>query len=116
MELIEQRGWAAREDNPGVAQVAAALDVYREIGLDIESVLGPFVEAAETVAHQEVEYVMTAGTSERMAEIVALGTILGDSLLAGLRRIAHESISRLRFGVSDLPGSDAHPPAPGAAT
>ena len=34
-----------------------------------------------------------------MTETVIIGTVLGDSLLAGLRRMAHENVSRTVFPV-----------------
>lgn len=102
--LMRDRGWTAHAQNPGIAQTADVLDRYAEIGRDdLAEVLDRYADAADIVADADLRSVAASGTRERMAETVVVGTVLGDGLIAGLRRIAQEHLSRHRY---------PRPPAP----
>lgn len=98
-ELATSRGWAIRDDDPAVAIAAAALDAYAEIGRDdLADALAAYAEAAERIAVADLERTLASGSRERMVESAVVGTIIGDRLIAGLRRIAQQSRSREIFG------------------
>lgn len=98
--LVREHGWRVGDDNPGLAQVALAFDAYAAIGReDLIGVLPRYSDAAQIVAEADLDIVAaTADDRQRTAETVVVGTVLGDRLLAGLRRIAQEHVSRRRYG------------------
>ncbi len=70
--------------------------------------LAPYAEAADLVAAADLAAVAAAPSEAEMTTVVVVGTVLGDALFAGLRRIAQEAESFRRF---PLPEGT---PAPGA--
>lgn len=87
------------------------LDTYANLGLGrLNEVLKHYAQAADLVAHADLEAVADAPDETEMTNVVVVGTVLGDALFAGLRRIAQEAESFRRF---PLPEGT---PAPGAAT
>lgn len=97
-ELIGRRGWAVHPGNPGLASVAGVLAAYDRLGRsDLVSVLDRFADAAEIVAEADLDAVAAAEGRDRQAETVVVGTLLGDVLFAGLRRLAQESAALARY-------------------
>ena len=92
--LLAERGWAVTPENPGRHGAARVLDALA--GLDRANVvdqLGAYADAAERIARADLTAVGAAGDLADMAETVVVGTILGDTLIASLRRIAQEHVS-----------------------
>lgn len=97
-ELCARRGWNVHGSNPGLAMAARVLDAYAQLGRDdLLATLDAYADAADTVARADLAAVSSAGGITDMTDVVVIGTVLGDSLLAGLRRIAQESESQRRF-------------------
>lgn len=111
-ELCERHGWRVYPNNPGLALAARVLNTYAELGVDVitDEVLEPYAEAADIVAAADLAAVGAAPSEVEMTTVVAVGTVLGDALFAGLRRIAQEAESFRRF---PLPEGT---PAPGTTT
>lgn len=110
-ELCEARGWRVYPNNPGLALAARVLDTYAALGQQrLHAVLGPYADAAGLVAGADLAAVAAAPDETEMTNVVVVGTVLGDALFAGLRRIAQEAESLRRFPLPE--GA----PAPGAAT
>ncbi|WP_353987227.1 MerR family transcriptional regulator [Ruicaihuangia caeni] len=96
--VMQERGWKAHPGNPGIQLAAGVLDAYDSIGRpDLADTLPRYAEAADIVAEADLDAVERSGDRDRMAEAVIVGTALGDTLLAGLRRIAQESQSVRRY-------------------
>lgn len=115
-ELCERRGWRVHPNNPGLALAARVLDTYAELGLEsiTTAVLEPGADAAQLVASADLAAVASAAPDiAAMTRVVAVGTVLGDSLLAGLRRIAQEAESFRRFPLPE--GAPAPAPITAAA-
>lgn len=112
-ELCERQGWQVYPNNPGLVMAARVIDTYAELGVDIitEAVLAPYAEAANLVAAADLAAVASAPNEAEMTTVVAVGTVLGDALFAGLRRIAQEAESFRRFPLPDgtPPPSDLDP-------
>lgn len=92
--LLAERGWAVTPDNPGRHGAARVLDALA--GLDRSNVvdqLEHYADAAERIAQADLAAVGAAGDLPAMAETVVVGTVLGDTLLASLRRLAQEHVS-----------------------
>jgi len=108
-ELCLRRGWNVHRGNPGLATAAAVLDAYVQLDrADLLLTLDAYADAADTVARSDLGAVSGAGDITAMTDIVVIGTVLGDSLLSGLRRIAQESESQRRFSAppASLAGSE----------
>lgn len=114
-ELAASRGWCVHDRDAAVAIAAAALDAYAEIGReDLASALAAYAEAVERIAAADLELTLNAGARDRMVESAVVGTVVGERLLAGLRRIAQRSRSHeVLGGPGEAPGpagEDAHEP------
>ncbi|MEP6480001.1 MAG: MerR family transcriptional regulator [Rhodoglobus sp.] len=92
--IVTARNWTVAPDNPGRAMAARVIDSYVELGHEeLLSVLPDYAEAASIIARVDLAAVGMSDTRAAMAETVVVGTVLGDALLAGLRRMAQESVS-----------------------
>ncbi len=109
--LCESRGWRVYPNNPGLPLAARVLDTYAALGLGhiSDTVLDRYAQAADLVAAADLASVAAVDELTEMTRTVAAGTVLGDTLLAGLRRIAQEAESFRRFPLPD--GA----PAPGTS-
>ncbi len=94
LDLCRRRGWNVHSNNPGLAQAARVLDTYSALGHDrLHAVLDDYAEAADRVAGADLAAVASAPDRDEMTNVVIVGTVLGDALFAGLRRIAQEAES-----------------------
>lgn len=95
-ELVRAQGWVVEDGNPGVSQAAAVLDGWVAVGRkDLFDGLPEYARAADTIARADLALVWPdAADRDRSAETVVVGTVLGDALVAGLRRIAQEHVAR----------------------
>jgi len=92
--LIAERGWVIRPGGPALLSLTETIALLRRLGQDSYlKLLGGYADAAERVANEEVAHVVAQPDIESMAEVVVVGTVLGDALLAALRRLAQESAS-----------------------
>lgn len=98
-ELCAARGWIVHANNPGLAMAARVLDTYESLGQHrLHAVLADYADAADRIASADLAAVAAAGEETRgdttaMTDVVIVGTVLGDALIAGLRRIAQEAES-----------------------
>ena len=96
--LLADAGWNVSTGNPGRALAARAIDGYQQLGHErLIAVLPEYLRAAEIVARADLRAVAEAPDRATKVETVVIGTVMGDSLFAGLRRIAQERISDLMF-------------------
>lgn len=111
--LIARRGWAVSPENAGYALAARVIDDYAALGRDdLLSSLDDYADAAERVARSDMQLVADAAGRSAGTETVVIGTVLGDALLAGLRRMAHESVARDVFPVPpEIAEQYGHTPA-----
>ncbi|MFP5022657.1 MerR family transcriptional regulator [Pseudonocardia phyllosphaerae] len=97
--LIAERGWHVHPGAPARATAAEVLVRMRELGLDPEGTLvRAWADAAERAAAGDLAAVERAGGRERAAEVALLGTVIGDTMLGALRRLAQESRSAELYG------------------
>jgi DNA-binding transcriptional MerR regulator len=98
--LAAARTWNIDDRAVGWALAARVIDDYAALGrTDLLDTLEVYADAAERVAAADLRVTEAAPDRAAMTETVVVGTVLGDALLAGLRRMVHESISRERFPV-----------------
>ena len=92
--LIADRGWVILPGGPALHSLTETVAMLRRLGLDSYlRLLGSYADAAERLAADEVAHVVAQPDIESMAEVVVVGTVLGDALLVALRRLAQESVS-----------------------
>ncbi len=89
--VIAEMGWQVSADNPGRGMAAKVIDSYLQLDHEeLLSVLPEYSAAAVIVARGDLASVGLQPNRARMSETVVVGTVLGDSLFAGLRRMAQE--------------------------
>ncbi|MEV7520676.1 MerR family transcriptional regulator [Streptomyces sp. NPDC091371] len=93
-QLVAARGWQVDPGGPAGESLAAALAALSRAGHGrFEEVLDAYAEAAERVAGADMAYVSRMVAREDLVESVAVGTVLGDTMLAALRRLAQVNLS-----------------------
>jgi len=113
-EEVERQGWVIDPDNPGLKQCAAVFDAYLALGRSDLARLDIYAAASLAIAEVDLDLVDAADADRQVAaHTVVVATALGDKLLAGLRRITQDHVSRKR-PQNQLPARpcDAKPPAP----
>ncbi|MFF7205114.1 MerR family transcriptional regulator [Streptomyces sp. NPDC008141] len=89
-ELIARRGWLVEDDSRAADALATALAALERAGHgDFDQVLDTYADAAEKVARADLAYVARRAGRDGVVESAVVGTVLGDALLASLRRLAH---------------------------
>lgn len=97
--LIRTRGWLIHDDSPNLDQVADGIAALRELGQeDLLDSLPAYFGAAEQIAKAEVDAVLRRGEAARMVEGVVTGTIIGETIIGAIRRLAHEHTSAVILG------------------
>lgn len=98
-DLLERHGWHVSPDNPARRTVVDVLVTYELLGdADLAGVLDAYAAALTPVARDEVAVVLARDGRDRIVEGMVIGTLLGDTLLAALRRLAHEDASARYLG------------------
>lgn len=98
LDLCRERHWVVSEDNPGVDGAARALDGLRAVDFHApDDYLTDYAGAAELAADADLRILLTLAGRDRAAEIMVVGTVLGDHLFAGLRRIAQQDATTEMF-------------------
>ncbi|MEV0609448.1 MerR family transcriptional regulator [Polymorphospora rubra] len=96
--LARSQGWEVTDDNPGIDAAARALDGLNAIGFDApDPYLDAYAAAAATAAAADLRALSSLATPDQVAELMVVGTILGDPLFAGLRRLAQQDVTRTLF-------------------
>jgi DNA-binding transcriptional MerR regulator len=93
-ELVRRRGWQVKPASSAWQLLTRVLATFHDLGQeDLAGLLDDYADAAERLADAEVEAVLSRPDLESMLEGVVIGTTLGDSLLAALRRLAQANVS-----------------------
>jgi DNA-binding transcriptional MerR regulator len=97
VEAARARGWRLDAESPNLDHAADAVAAWRDLEQDdLLAMLPTYAEVAERIAGQEVDLVIARGELTRVIEGVVAGTILGEALLAAMRRLAQQHIANLR--------------------
>ncbi|MGC5173089.1 MerR family transcriptional regulator [Microbacterium sp. DT81.1] len=106
-------GWHTDPRGPGQMLAAASIAAFEASGQrNAVRWYERYAEAARLIAEADLDLLDTRQTRAEKAETVVLGTVLGDTLLAGLRRSAQEDLSSSRY-ISPS-GEDQPSPDPSA--
>ena len=97
-DLVTSRGWTLYGRNPGPAIAARVLESYEALGhTELLETVDAYADAALIVAAADLAAVGASAQRAAMTETVVIGTVLGDALFAGLRRMAQEHLSHTLF-------------------
>jgi hypothetical protein len=92
-DLLVKRGWRIRTGDPAYRTAVGVLAALDEVGRqDMLDVLDDYAEAAERIAEIDVSLIGGVSDRERAVEIVVIGTSVGDTLIATLRRLAQATV------------------------
>ncbi|MGZ9932169.1 MerR family transcriptional regulator [Streptomyces sp. NC-S4] len=96
--LIEERGWRVPADHPAAEALEAALASLGRVGHgSFAEVLDEYAGAAERVGRADLDYTARRVDREGLIEAVVVGTVVGDAMLAALRRMAQADASARIF-------------------
>ncbi|MFJ4842640.1 MerR family transcriptional regulator [Streptomyces sp. NPDC088746] len=92
--LLARRGWFVRADSPAGRSLAGVLAALHRAGHGgFVELLDVYADAAEPVAHADLDYVRRRVAREDLVESVVVGTVLGEAMFGALRRLAHVDAS-----------------------
>ncbi len=93
-KLIADHGWHVGPTNPARRALADVLATLARLGQDnLFAVLDSYADAASRLAVDEVGMVRDLADADSMAETVVIWTLLGDAIMASMRRLAQESVA-----------------------
>ncbi|MFI6596695.1 MerR family transcriptional regulator [Nonomuraea sp. NPDC050536] len=93
-EMVARRGWKGAVPSSAYRTVVGLLATLDEIGRqDMIDALDGYAEAAERIAETDMRVLGDPSDRERAVEIVVIGTAVGDTLIAALRRMAQASVA-----------------------
>lgn len=96
--MTAHAGWRVSDRAPALTGARTVLARLHELGhAPGDDTLRLWAEAADRAAEGDLRAVARSDTREGAAETALVGTVLGDALLAALRRIAQESHSAARY-------------------
>ncbi len=79
--------------------LAAALSAARSVGHDhFQEVLDPYMEGLKIIARADLDYIADRGSRDDVIEAMVIGTLIGDTVLKAVRRLAHAQASREVIG------------------
>jgi DNA-binding transcriptional MerR regulator len=92
--LARRRGWHLKKESPAWALLIQVLAALYSLGQDdLAALLDDYADAAEKLAEVEVRCVLGRENEESILEGVVIGTTLGDTILAAVRRLAEADVS-----------------------
>lgn len=87
--VVERAGWRHCGDNVGRGILSQTIDGFAKAGHPMtDDYLDRYAAAAEIVAEADIAAVGAIADPAERTELMVVGTVLGDSLSLGLRRIA----------------------------
>lgn len=95
--VAERAGWTGCEDNVGRDIAARVVDAFAASGFPLpDDYLDRYAAAARIHADADLGAVAVLPDASRMTELMVIGTVLGDSLALGLRRMAQAVVTEER--------------------
>jgi DNA-binding transcriptional MerR regulator len=98
-ELISRRGWQVSPVSPARELLTSVLAALRDLGQDdLLTLADAYAAPAEQIAAADLAAILRRPTLDSQLEGVIIGTVLGDTLIASLRRLAEEDTSARLVG------------------
>lgn len=96
--LTERHGWHVHPGSPLREELARTLSAFQRSGLGLDREwLDGYAEAAEQAARRDHDLVAGIDDLDEILKIVVVGTVLGERLLATLRRLAQAGEAHRRY-------------------
>lgn len=93
-ELLDRLEWTVKEDNPSRKALAGLLDTLTDLGHPaLLDHLDDYAKHAAELAKLDVAGLEVHDTQDEKLEAAVVATLLGDTLVSLLRRLAQESLS-----------------------
>lgn len=108
-KLIGQRGWLLSGNERTTQAAAEVVAAFAQVAADVEQLLEHYADLAEQMAVHDLRFVAQSEDNEGRLHLAVIGSILGDSLFAALRRMAQEHESAKMFGIRDETCDDPIP-------
>lgn len=107
--FLSEVGWSVSGDAPARLKLADALVALRRLGRSVgtEAFL-PYAKAADELAAGELARMPAGAPRAALVEGAVVGTVVFETVLVALRKLAQEHHSAIRFGSA---GGRAAPPA-----
>jgi DNA-binding transcriptional MerR regulator len=107
--LLDHLGWEVSPGAPARDHLATALSSLRTLGRDVGAdVFRPYAEAADRLAREEIARLPEDGSADELVEQAVVGTVVFETALVALRRLAQEHHSARRQGAAP-PDGGPHP-------
>jgi DNA-binding transcriptional MerR regulator len=91
-------GWLVGDDSPARQELAHALATLRRLGWDVDAdAFDRYARLADQLASWELKQTPASDDRDEMVEAVVIGTVVFESVLVALRRLAQENHSATRF-------------------
>jgi DNA-binding transcriptional MerR regulator len=104
-DFIRRHGWEVRPDSPARRVLASVLTELHDLGQDdLVSLADAYAAPAEQIAAADVTAILARQGRDSQLQGVVIGTVLGDTMLSALRRLAQENASA---GSARLPATAA---------
>ena len=108
--FFERQGEAEHADVTAsnvTLMLAAALSSARSVGHDrMHELLDPYLEGLKIIAQADLEYVVRHTSPDDVIESMVVGTLIGDTVIKAVRRLAHAQVSRAVTGGGTVPSGD----------
>jgi DNA-binding transcriptional MerR regulator len=97
-QFLSELGWAVGSDSPARSELAHALATLRRLGWEVDTrAFERYARLADRIAAWELKQTPTDRDREETVEAAVVGTVIFESVLTALRRLAQESHSAERF-------------------
>ncbi|WP_017606741.1 MerR family transcriptional regulator [Nocardiopsis alkaliphila] len=97
--LTRRHGWYVHAGSPLREELARVITAFHRSGFELDrDWLDGYAEAAEQAARRDHDLVSDTDDLDEILKIVVVGTVLGERLLATLRRLAQASEAQRRHG------------------
>jgi DNA-binding transcriptional MerR regulator len=97
--IADRREWEVDADDVSTKALVSVLCTFRELGqVRLLDRIERYAELADGIAEVDLATIGDLPTTESIVESAVVGTVLGDALLAALRRLAQQHASRKLLG------------------
>lgn len=103
-KYVDSLEWHIAADSPGREVLAGVMAALWRFGWECDvTILDPYAAAADQLAKEEIDYIPNDVTRAEAAATVVIGTMLFETALIAMRRLAQEHYSFQRFGTGADP-------------
>lgn len=97
-ELARNHGWKFGPDNPVAHSLVGTVCTIRALGHQaLLDQIGRYAEIADRIAEADVDTLDAVESMDRIVEAAVVGTVLGDRLFEGFRRMAQAAETARRY-------------------